>query len=169
MLKDAPASMLNKFLLLVKRNWIMLLILTIGAFLRAYKPLELFMYGHDEDLAGWIVKDILVNHHLRLIGQQTSSLGIFIGPYFYYLQIPFYLLTKMDPSGVLLLPFLLGIFTIFSFYYVFSKMFGKNGGINIFVYLRSFNRDSFYGPRSGSYNARSALDRLVSLRNLENS
>lgn len=108
---------------------ILLAILIVGFFLRSYKPLELFMYGHDQDLAGWIIKDILVNGHLRLIGQETSSQGIFIGPIYYYLQIPFYILTNMDPKGALLLSLFLGLATIFSFYYVFKQIFNKNIGL----------------------------------------
>ncbi|MEK7188498.1 MAG: glycosyltransferase family 39 protein, partial [Patescibacteria group bacterium] len=112
----------------LKKHWI-LLIIVAGLFLRIYKPLELFMYNHDQDLASWIIKDILVNKHLRLIGQETSSHGIFVGPLFYYLQIPFYLLSRMDPVGVLLLSAIFGVFSISSFYFVFSRIFNKNNGL----------------------------------------
>lgn len=120
---------------MIRRNWLLLVILAVGLFFRIYKPLELYMYGHDQDLAGWIVKDILANKHLRLIGQETSFQGVFIGPLFYYLQIPFYLLTRMDSSGTIILVTLLGLFSIFSFWLCFSKMFGKKVGlISAFIY-----------------------------------
>ncbi len=119
----------------MKKYWLLITILLIGLFLRVYKPLQLYMYGHDQDLAGWIVKDIIVNGHLRLIGQETSSQGVFIGPLFYYLQIPFYLLTKMDSMGTIILVTLLGMFSIFSFFFCFSKIFGKKVGlISAFIY-----------------------------------
>lgn len=105
------------------------IILALGIFLRSWNAIPWFTYGHDQDLAGWIIKDILKEGHLRLIGQETSSEGIFIGPLFYYLQIPFYLLTKMDPVGSLLLPILLGAFAIYSYYFVFSKVFDKRVGL----------------------------------------
>ena len=118
-----------------QENKFLIMILVIGVLLRSFKPLQLFMYSHDQDLAGWVIKDILVNKHLRLIGQETTSQGVFIGPLFYYLQIPFYLLTNMDPSGTILLVTLLGIFTIFSFYFCFSKIFDKKVGlIAAFIY-----------------------------------
>src|SRR5687767_6912572 len=109
-------------------NLVLFLILLAGLFFRAFNAIPFFMYGHDQDLAGWIIKDVLVNHHIRLIGQETSSQGIFIGPLYYYLQIPFYLLTNMDPKGALLLSILLGVATIFSFYYVFKNIFSKVTG-----------------------------------------
>jgi 4-amino-4-deoxy-L-arabinose transferase-like glycosyltransferase len=105
------------------------LVLALAFFLRAYKAQELFNYAHDNDLASWIVKDILVNHHLRLIGQQTSVTGVFIGALFYYMQIPFYLIGKMDPFPVVFLTIFLGTFSVFSFYFVFSKMFSKKVGL----------------------------------------
>lgn len=116
-------------MIFLKKNWILCLILLVGLFLRSYKPLTLFQYSHDQDLAGWFVRDVLLNHHIRLIGQETSSHGIFIGPYFYYLQIPFYILARMDPAGSILLPIIIGTFAIFSVYFVFTKIFSKNVGL----------------------------------------
>lgn len=104
-------------------------ILLIGLFLRLYKLPEFFNYAHDNDLAGWIVKDIVVNRHFRLIGQLTSTAGIFIGPLFYYLLVPFYLLSKMDPIGITYFGVLLGIVTIWSFYHIFSKLYGAKTGL----------------------------------------
>ena len=118
---------------------ILILILALGLFLRVYKAGAMFLYGHDQDLAGWMIKDVLVNKHLRLIGQETSTQGIFIGPLFYYLLIPFYLLFGMDPIGGVALVTLLGIFSIWSFYFVFSRIFSKNTGlIAAFLYAVSF-------------------------------
>lgn len=113
----------------MKKNKLLLLILLVGFFLRAYHPLTLFQYGHDQDLIGWFVRDVILNHHLRLIGQETSSHGIFIGPYFYYLLIPFYLLTHFDPAGTLFLSIILGIFTIWSIYFTFRKIFSEHVGL----------------------------------------
>lgn len=114
-------------------------ILLLSVFLRLYNFQELFYYSHDNDLAGWFIKDVVVNHHLRLIGQETSTRGIFIGPLFYYLQIPFYLLTNMDPIGATLLSALLGTFATWSIYFVFSKMWNRNIGIiGAFIHAVSF-------------------------------
>lgn len=118
--------MLLKF---IRKHWLIVLIVAVGLFLRLYRFQDYFMYGHDQELIGWFVKDVLANHHFRLIGQETSSQGVFIGPLFYYLQIPFYLLTKMDPIGGIVPVTVLGVFTIFSFYWVFKAVFNKKVGI----------------------------------------
>ena len=121
------------------KNKYILAILALGLFLRLYEYKELFMYGHDQDLQGWFIRDVLENKHLRLIGQETSTQGMFIGSLFYYLLIPFYLLFGMDPIGGVFLTALIGLFTIWSFYFVFTKIFDeKTGLVGAFIYSISF-------------------------------
>ncbi len=111
------------------------LILLVGLFFRTYMIVERYDYAHDQDLYSWMVKDIVVNHHFRLIGQLTSAPGIFIGPLFYYSLVPFFLLTNMDPVGALIPVTILGLFTILSYYLVLSKLFNKETGlIGVFLY-----------------------------------
>jgi 4-amino-4-deoxy-L-arabinose transferase-like glycosyltransferase len=121
--------MIKKIQKYLRKHWIFVVILVAGIFLRAYKPYEWFMYSHDQDLAAWIIKDIVKDGHIRLIGQETTSKGVFIGPIFYYLQIPFYFLTGWDPAGSVWLSVVLSVFSIWSFYFVLSKMFGKTAGV----------------------------------------
>lgn len=120
-------------------NKLFLIILLLGFFLRIYKPAEFFMYSHDNDLSGWFVRDVVANRHLRLIGQETSTQGIFIGPLYYYLLIPFYLLFGMDPMGGVIMITLLGVFSIWSVYFVFLRVFGRNEGlVASFLFAISF-------------------------------
>src|SRR3989344_8893911 len=103
----------------MRRSHLLLVgLLLIGLFFRSYKIVERFEFAHDGDLYSWIVKDIVVNHHIRLIGQLTSAPGIFIGPAFYYLLVPFFILTKMDPIGTIYFALLVGLITIISYYFV---------------------------------------------------
>ncbi len=115
------------------KDWRFILLFTVivfvGFYLRIFNAEKLFLYSHDNDLAGWIIKDIVYDGHLRLIGQETSTHGIFIGGLYYYLQIPFYLIFNMDPIGGVYLASLLGVLTTISFYFVFKKIFGKETGL----------------------------------------
>jgi hypothetical protein len=134
---------MNKLIKIVKNNWLFLLILAFGMFFRIYKPYQWFAYTHDQDLAAWFIKDVVFDRHIRLIGQETSSKGIFIGPLFYYLQIPFYAIFNWDSKGSVWLPVFLSLFSIWSYYFVFSKMFNKRVGliacaISSFSYLIIF-------------------------------
>ena len=116
---------------------ILLVILLCALFLRTYKSIEGYGYGHDADLYSWIVKDIVVDGHIRLIGQETSTSGIYIGPLYYYMLIPFYLLTNMDPIGVIGFAAALGLLTVFSYYWVFKKLFDPTTGL-IAAFVQTF-------------------------------
>lgn len=108
-----------------KTIFILAVILLIGLFFRTYRLVERFGFGHDADLYSWIVKDIVIEKHIRLVGQITSTDGIFIGPLFYYSLIPFYLLFNMNPIGSAYFTVVIAIFTIVSYYFVFSKIFNR--------------------------------------------
>lgn len=132
--------MLNKLKANLKKPEIVLLILilAIGTFFRTYKSIERFEFAHDGDLYSWMAKDIIINHHFRLIGQETSAPGIFIGSLYYYLNIPFFLLTNMEPIGAVIPISIIGILAIYSYYWVFKKTFNSTVGlISAFLYSTS--------------------------------
>ncbi len=110
--------------MLTKHRWI-LLILIAAIFLRAFNFADYYIFEHDQDLYSWIVKDILVDHHIRLIGQETSIDGLFIGPLFYYLLVPFYWIGRMDPLMALYPALLISSATLISFYWIGNKLFGQ--------------------------------------------
>src|SRR3989338_11223175 len=108
---------------MLRRHTWLFIVLILALITRGYQLQARFLYSHDNDLASWIVKDIVVDRHLRLIGQLTSSPGIFIGPLFYYLLIPFYLAARMDPVGSLAFSLLVGLATVTSIYWVLNTLF----------------------------------------------
>lgn len=125
MIKKKMANLLR----VIKKHKLIIFILFLGLVCRLYNYQTLFIYNQDQDLIGWFVKDIVYNNHFRLVGQETSTKGIFIGPLFYYFLIPFYWMAGFDPIGGFYGVLLVGIITLISFYYVFDKIFGKNVGL----------------------------------------
>ncbi len=117
---------------------LLLFIVLVGFYFRTYKLVELSTFAHDNDLYSWIVKDILIDRHFRLIGQETSVAGIYIGPLFYYLLVPFFALFKLDPIGATIPVTIIGILTVVSFYLVIARFFGRPAGlIAAFLYAVS--------------------------------
>lgn len=114
---------------LVKNHKLFLVIIALTVFFRTYDVITHFDFAHDGDLFSWIVKDIAVDGHFRLIGQQTTAPGIFIGPLFYYMLIPFFWLTKMDPVGAVIPIVLIGLATVISYYFVFTKLWNRSVGL----------------------------------------
>ncbi len=124
----------------MRKYLILGLALGLGIFTRSYQYLDRFNYAHDNDLASWIVRDIVIDKHLRLIGQLTSSPGVYIGALWYYLQIPFYLAGHMDPIYVPILAILVGVAAIASLYWVMAKVFSPGAGsIAALLYATSWS------------------------------
>jgi 4-amino-4-deoxy-L-arabinose transferase-like glycosyltransferase len=122
----------NKF---IKPKYLLIIFVLLCLFFRTYKLETYYTFEHDQDLYSWIVKDILVDHHQRMIGQLTSIDGVFIGPLFYYLLVPFYALFNMNPLSAIIPILIISVLTVISIYYVFSKNFKKETGlIGAFIY-----------------------------------
>lgn len=130
--------------------FLLILIILLAFFFRTYQVVERFEFAHDADLYSWMVKDIVINGHLRLVGQETSAPGIFIGPLFYYLLAPFYLFFNMDPVGSIVPTIIIGLLTILSYFFVFSKLFNwQTGLIGAFLYavlLSTVSHDRWVVP-----------------------
>lgn len=117
---------------------ILLIIILLGLFFRIYKLEIFYPWGHDQDLFAWIAKDIIIDYHFRLIGQETSITGVFIGPIFYYLIALSFAIFDMNPLSAVVVTTVVSLFTIFSIYWVFKKFFGQNvGTVGAFLYAVS--------------------------------
>lgn len=117
---------------------IIITILLLGLFFRTYKLETFYPWGHDQDLFAWIAKDIVIDHHIRLIGQQTTILGVFIGPIFFYLMALSFASFQMNPLSSAIPITVIALATIISFYFVFNKFFGSRVGlIGAFLYAAS--------------------------------
>lgn len=122
-----------------KISYLFIFILILGAFLRFYEIDQRFVFGHDHDLSGWFARDVIMNRHIRLIGQETSTQAFFIGPLYYYAQIPLYLLFKMDPVAQVYTSVIIGLFGIITSYFVFNKIFSSPSGyFASFIYAVAF-------------------------------
>jgi 4-amino-4-deoxy-L-arabinose transferase-like glycosyltransferase len=113
----------------IQENKLILVIFLVGFFLRIYRLSELFQFGHEQDLQAWIVKDILIDKHPRLIGQETSITGLFIGPLYYYMLVPFFFLFNLNPLSSYIPMTFISMATLFSVYYVLKKLYGRTPAI----------------------------------------
>ena len=59
----------------MKFSALLIIALLLGMVTRGYQLRERFMYGHDNDLASWIVKDIVVDRHPRMEGLYCCRSG----------------------------------------------------------------------------------------------
>lgn len=117
----------------IKKNpWefgLILVILLIGSFLRLYKIGQYLTFLGDEGRDAIIVRRLLVNKDLILVGPGTSIGNMYLGPLYYYLMAPALFLANYSPVGPAVQIALLGIVTIFLIYLISRQWFGVKAAI----------------------------------------
>ncbi len=101
------------------------LILIIAAFLRLYKLQEWQYFNYDQARDYLIIKRIIVDHKLTLIGPTVLAPGIFLPPFYYYSLVPFLLLSGFHAWGPDFYTAFLGIAALGVFYFLTKNFFKK--------------------------------------------
>jgi len=109
-----------------QKNLVLLgLILLLGAFLRLYKIDGYMTFLGDEGRDGLVWLRMVRWGKFTLIGPQTSIGNMYLGPLYYYLMLPFYVLFGLSPVGPSVGVALFGIATIFLIWWMGREWFGE--------------------------------------------
>jgi 4-amino-4-deoxy-L-arabinose transferase-like glycosyltransferase len=118
---------MKKFL---QKNWLLVVILIIAAFLRLYKITDYMEFLGDQGRDVVIVRDFLQNGNLFFIGPQTSIGNMYLGPFYYYVIVaPALLLAWFNPVGPAVFVALLGVATVALLFFICQKWFDKKTAI----------------------------------------
>lgn len=94
-----------------------------------------FFYLADQARDFTLVRDIVVQHKLTLIGSHSGLGGLFHGPLWLYLLIPFYILGGGDPFiftyAYVLIPFV----TILAGFFIGKQLYGHKTGLLLAFFL----------------------------------
>ncbi len=118
--------MIKKFLI---KNWLLVLILLIGAFLRFYHLGDYMEFLGDQGRDVLVIRDFFKHQDLFFIGPRTSIGDMYLGPYFYYLIAPSLLLANFNPVGPAVFIALLNLVTIVLIYLIAQKWFNRQVGL----------------------------------------
>ena len=108
----------------------------LGAILRFYRLPQMANFDFDQQYASNFAYSVLKEYPLQLIGQGLSIQGLFMGPLYFYYLVPFYAVTNLHPIGGFVGSVILGLITIFIYFWVAKKMFGVAAGITA-AFLRA--------------------------------
>jgi len=119
-------------------HWVIFfLILIIGLYLRFYGVESAQKFGWDQARDAWKVRDI-IKYGFVLNGPRTGVGHFHLGPLWYYLLVPFYYLTNLDPMGANYLNILVNILNFLAIFWVTLKIFNKNTALFVtFIYVTS--------------------------------
>lgn len=117
---------------------ILAFILLLGAFLRFYRIREYMVFLGDEGRDMLIVKRMIVDHKLTLLGPITSVGSMYMGPIYYYFMAPFLWLWRLDPVGPSIMVVFFSLATIALLYKIGCEFFYSSVGfIASFLYAIS--------------------------------
>jgi len=125
---------IKRFLL---KNWAIIIILLLAAFLRLYRIADYMTFLGDEGRDVLVVYEIL-HGKLTLLGPTASVGGFFLGPIYYYFMTPFLWLFNYNPVGPAVMVALFGVATVWLVYKVATAFFNQKVGlISSFLYAIS--------------------------------
>lgn len=116
-------------------SFLVLVAIGVGLFLRVYHVGEFNNFFHDQGRDALVVKRIIVDKRLTLLGPQTTAPGVYLGPFYYYLSIVPLWLNGLNPVGMDYLVVFLGTGAIILIYLLSKEMFNKEiGALAAFLY-----------------------------------
>ena len=111
----------------MKRKEILVLffILAIAAFFRFWHLGITQFITYDQARDFLIIKRMLVDHKLTLVGPTVLIPGVYLPPFYYYSLAPFLMLFRFHPLGADVYTALLGLGAVFIFYLLCREIFNK--------------------------------------------
>ncbi len=109
----------------VKRNYLLITILVLAAFLRLWRLPAYTEFLGDQGRDLIIVRRFLTRGDLMFIGPRTSVGNMYLGPWYYYLIAPALFLAHFSPLGPAYLLALLGVTTVYLIFYFTCFWFDK--------------------------------------------
>lgn len=115
---------------------ILVLVLLLASFLRFYNLPDMVPFEYDDQYNSYLVYNLVHNHKLSLVGQETSFGGMFLGPWHYLYLTPFYIATGLHPVGGFIGEGVIGLLTVVSYFYIGSRLFSPATGL-LAAFIRS--------------------------------
>lgn len=104
-------------------------IILLASFLRLYRIYDYTTFLGDEGRDALVIKRMIVDHKLRLIGPVTSIGNMYLGPLYYYLITPAMVFSSLSPVGPAVMVALLGVVTVGLIWWVGWEFFGPAAGL----------------------------------------
>lgn len=108
---------------------ILLGILILAAFLRLYRINEYMTFLGDEGRDAIVIKKILTEFDLPLLGPPTSIGNMYLGPLYYYMMSVAMTFSWLNPVAAAVMVALIGTATVLLIYYLAREWFGRGAAI----------------------------------------
>lgn len=127
-------------------NLLVLIILLLAFFLRIYRIGDFLDFHYDQGRDAQIIWDLWYEKKLFLIGPVTGLEGVFLGPFYYYLIAPFYLIGAGNPVIPSIFLSFLTVIALFVLYLTGTEIYNKETGL-IALIVGSFSNFIIFSNR----------------------
>lgn len=118
-----------------KNNLLILLIFSSFFILRTWLISKTIPFGWDQQRDAQVISKIMKDHSLPLIGPRVvGDNGFFLGPYFFYLLLPFYFLTALNPIAIIYFVVFISLIFFITTYFSIKKIFNQKIAL-IYLFL----------------------------------
>lgn len=107
---------------------VIIFFLFLGTFLRSYRP-DLMAFNYDQGRDALVIWNLWHEGKFFLIGPVTGLAGIFLGPFYYYLIAPFYVIGQGNPLYPYYFLVFLTMLASLTCFYLGKKMNGNLAGV----------------------------------------
>src|SRR3990167_588819 len=117
----------------LKKYWILIFIFLVFAYFRFYNLDQRIIFDWDQEQYSYQIKNVLENGDFTLLGPRANNdRGFFLGPYFTYLLVPFYMFRNLHPIALIdfMVIYNVAFFTLT--FFVISKLFSQK---HAFIFL----------------------------------
>lgn len=136
----------------IARYFPILIIITLGIFLRFYKIKEAFQFDHDQEVAANAAFNFLEKGKLSLIGQELSFPGFFLGPLHNWINIIPYALCNRQPDCVPYFFTIIGVLTSIVIFLVMDKIVTREAAfVTSIIFVASFAAIGFERGVNSNY------------------
>lgn len=119
------------------KNKLIIFIVALGLFLRLYHLPSSITFAWDQERDAFTVKQLLVDKKPILIGPRVvNDQGFMLGPYFFYLLVPFYLVTNLHPYATILFVAFYSLVFLLASFFILKKLFSQKIAL-IFTFIWS--------------------------------
>lgn len=119
------------------KNKILIIIVALGLFLRLYHLPNSIGFAWDQERDAFTIKQIIVDKKFTLIGPRVvNDRGFMLGPYFFYILLPFYLITNLNPYAIILFIATYSLIFLISSFFILKKIYSSYIAY-IFVFIWS--------------------------------
>lgn len=127
-------------------NLLILIILLLAFYLRIYRIADLLDFHYDQGRDALVIWDLWHKNKMFLIGPTTGLDGIFLGPFYYYLIAPLYLIGAGSPTVPSMFLSLLTVVALYILYLTGIEIGGKVTGF-IALIVGSFSNHIIFSNR----------------------